>query len=59
MSPRPGPRRPLVAIRLSKEGLAYVDKLAVEETDGNRSEMVRILLTEAVTARKAKKAGKR
>jgi len=38
--PRPGPRRPLVAIRLSDEGIAHVDKLA-EEQGVNRSEMIR------------------
>jgi len=41
--PRPGPRRPLVAIRLSDEGIAHVDKLA-EEQGVNRSEMIRRML---------------
>jgi hypothetical protein len=55
--PRVGPRRPLVAIRMSDEGIAYVDHMAI--TDGvvkpngepNRSEMIRILLREAIAAR--------
>jgi len=48
--PRPGPRRPIVAVRLSEQGIAAVDKLA--ETEGvNRSEMIRRLLSEAVAAR--------
>jgi hypothetical protein len=54
--PRPGPRRPLVGVRLNAEGLAYIDLLAEQETDGNRSEMVRILLGEAVTARQKRAA---
>lgn len=54
--PRPGPRRPLVAIRLSTEGLEFIDQLAARETDGNRSEMVRRLLLEAVTARQKRSA---
>jgi metal-responsive CopG/Arc/MetJ family transcriptional regulator len=48
--PRPGPRRPLVNVRLTEEGIAYIDQLAA--TEGvNRSEMIRTLLAEAVTAR--------
>jgi metal-responsive CopG/Arc/MetJ family transcriptional regulator len=53
--PRPGPRRPLVAIRLSAEGLEFIDQLAEQETEGNRSEMVRRLLLEAVTARQKRR----
>jgi metal-responsive CopG/Arc/MetJ family transcriptional regulator len=52
--PRPGPRRPLVAIRMSDEGIAYVDQLA-EEAGVNRSEMIRTLLKEAIAARAAKR----
>ena len=59
MSPRPGPRRPLIAIRLSESGLSYIDELAEEEADGNRSEMIRHLLAEAVTARQKRKSGMR
>lgn len=41
--PRPGPRRPLVAIRLSDQGIAHVDQRA--EAEGvNRSEMIRLML---------------
>lgn len=55
--PRTGPRRPTVTIRLSAEGIAAIDRLALAEgltiRDGepNRSEMIRRLLSEAVTAR--------
>jgi len=48
--PRPGPRRPLVAIRLSAEGIAHIDGLAAK-AGVTRSEMIRTLLTEAVAAR--------
>ncbi len=47
MSPRPGPRRPLVAIRLTESGLIYIDKRAGAEADGNRSEMIRRMLAYA------------
>lgn len=50
--PRTGPRRPLVAIRLSEEGIAYIDQLA-EQEGVNRSEMIRILLKEAIGHRAA------
>lgn len=49
--PRPGPRRPLVGVRLSDEGRKYIEQLAAVETDGNLSEMIRKLLAEAVAAR--------
>jgi hypothetical protein len=56
--PRPGPRRPVVALRLSAQGVAHIDDLAraaglmvnVRGKDGaqpNRSEMARIMLTYA------------
>jgi metal-responsive CopG/Arc/MetJ family transcriptional regulator len=51
--PRPGPRRPLVAVRLSTTGLAVIDAMA-EQEGVNRSEMIRTLLAEAVQARQAK-----
>lgn len=51
--PRPGPRRPLVALRLGNEVTATVDRLA--EQDGvNRSEMIRKLIAEAICARDAR-----
>lgn len=51
--PRPGPRRPLVAIRMSTDGTDWVDRRAEEEGllkgngDPNRSEMIRIALAYA------------
>lgn len=48
MSPRPGPRRPAIAVRLSAAGLAHVDQLA--KTSGvTRSEMIRRMLAYAAT----------
>jgi metal-responsive CopG/Arc/MetJ family transcriptional regulator len=48
--PRPGPRRPLVALRLSEGDLEVVDRIA--EAEGvSRSEMIRRLLDEAIKAR--------
>jgi hypothetical protein len=44
--PRPGPRRPLVAIRISGEGLAHIDQLA-ERAGRNRSEQMRVMLAYA------------
>lgn len=38
--PRPGPRRPVIALRLGAEGLALVDERA-EREGVNRSEMIR------------------
>lgn len=51
--PRPGPRRPYVALRLSDDGLAWIDQEAtrrkIVKGDGepNRSEMMRIMLAYA------------
>jgi len=45
--PRPGPRRPLVAIRLSEQGIAHIDQRAKDEADGVRSEMIRRMLAYA------------
>ncbi len=51
--PRPGPRRPLVAIRLSIDGTAWLDSRAAEEGvvrsngEPNRSEMIRLALAYA------------
>ena len=44
--PRPGPRRPLVAIRLSKQGIDHIDQRAAEQ-GVNRSEMIRRMLAYA------------
>lgn len=49
--PRPGPRREYVAVRLKPDALAAVQSLAERETDGNLSEMIRVLLGEAMAAR--------
>ena len=51
MSPRPGPRRPVVCIRLAEAGIALVDEYA-RARGVSRSEMVRILLSEAIDARR-------
>ena len=44
--PRPGPRRPLVAIRLSEQGIEHIDERAAE-VEVNRSEMIRRMLAYA------------
>jgi metal-responsive CopG/Arc/MetJ family transcriptional regulator len=44
--PRPGPRRPLVAIKLSQDGIDWIDQ-AAEEAEVNRSEMIRRMLAYA------------
>lgn len=41
----------LIAIRLSADGLAYIDRLA-EQEGVNRSEMIRRLLREAAAQRR-------
>lgn len=45
--PRPGPRRPLVALRISTQGIEHIDQRAAEETAGSRSEMIRRMLAYA------------
>ena len=50
MSPRSGPRRPIVGVRISEAGIAAIDQLAEAEGVG-RSEMIRTLLSEALAAR--------
>ena len=45
------PPRERVAIRISPEGLAVVDRLAVKE-DRSRSDTIRMLVMEALEARK-------
>jgi hypothetical protein len=47
MSPRPGPRRPIVSIRLAESGVDYIDRLA-EKEGVLRSEMIRLLLAYGV-----------
>lgn len=47
--PRPGPRRPLVGLKLSQDGIAWIDQLAAERGE-NRSETMRAMLAYA-TAR--------
>ena len=49
--PRTGPRRVIVGVRLKAEAIALIDQMA-EAEKVNRSEMVRILLAEAVAARR-------
>lgn len=46
MSPRPGPRRPIVGVRVGENGLAWIDKEA-ERRGINRSEMIRQMLAYA------------
>jgi hypothetical protein len=41
--PRPGPRRPLVAIKLAQDGIDWIDQRAAEQGT-NRSEMIRLML---------------
>jgi hypothetical protein len=51
--PRPGPRRPLVAIRLADEGIDWLDTEATRRGlvkgsgEPNRSEMIRLCLAYA------------
>lgn len=47
-------RGKLIAVRMSNTGLSIVDALAELETSGNRSEMIRKLLKEAIEARRGK-----
>jgi len=48
---RTGPRRPIVAIRLSTEETIHIDEMAASE-HVTRSEMIRRLLAEAIAMRK-------
>ena len=41
--PRPGPRRPLINVRLSAEGVAFLDSEA-ERLGVNRSDVIRLAL---------------
>lgn len=52
--PRPGPPRPVVGVRLSANGIAYLDHLAADATERagkpvTRSDIIRRLLTLATT----------
>jgi metal-responsive CopG/Arc/MetJ family transcriptional regulator len=42
--PRPGPRRPQVAVRLADDVIAQVDRRSGAEAAGGRSEMIRRLI---------------
>ena len=44
--PRPGPRRPLVALRLSEQGIERIDQRA-KAAGVSRSEMMRALMAYA------------
>jgi len=46
MSPRPGPRRDYVALRLGAAGLTWIDEEA-DRRGLNRSEMIRLMLAYA------------
>ncbi len=48
--PRPGPRKPQVAVRLSQHGLDYLAERAAEE-GLTRSDLLRALIKEATAAR--------
>lgn len=50
MSPRKGPRRPIVGVRISEGGIAAIDQLAKAE-GVTRSEMIRRLLSESLARR--------
>ena len=51
------PDRVPVTVRLARAGIAEIDAMARDE-DRDRSSMVRILLREAIAARRAKVAAK-
>lgn len=59
--PRTGPRRELIAVRMLPAAIAVLDQIATDEKiydergRPNRSEVVRMLLKEALTARAARK----
>lgn len=50
-APRPTPKRSQVVVRLSETGLEAIDEYAQAE-QRTRSDMIRILLAEAITARR-------
>lgn len=52
--PRPGPQRGLVGVKMSDEGERAIQELADAEAGGNKSEMIRRLLSEALAARAAR-----
>jgi hypothetical protein len=47
--PRPGPRRPLVNVRLAEADVDLLRQRAERETDGNVSELMRRMLKYAAT----------
>jgi metal-responsive CopG/Arc/MetJ family transcriptional regulator len=54
VSPRQTPRRPIVGVRISEAGIQAIDAFALSEQVG-RSEMIRRLLAEAITARQRRR----
>jgi predicted transcriptional regulator len=53
--PRPGPRRPLVAVRLSQADIDALDRIAAEE-DVTRSVLIRKAVVDMLVARAAGKS---
>ena len=51
--PRTGPRRPSVTIRISQQGVDFLDHWA-ERQDLSRSELVRRILASAINAEQRK-----
>lgn len=49
------PNREPITVRLNPDGVAAVRAMAEQETDGNMSLMIRLLLTEAIQARTSKR----
>lgn len=51
--PRTGPRRPMVGVKLSEDGISHIDARALDEGftirggEPNRSEMIRVMLAYA------------
>lgn len=57
MNPRPGPRRPIVGVRIHQDAINLLDRWATD--DGiTRSELIRRLLTDAVN-RETQRRGER
>jgi len=57
-APKPAAKRSQVVVRLSEEALVNVDTYAKAE-ERTRSDMIRVLLREAILARRTKEARKR
>ena len=47
--PRPGPARRSIGVRLADAGRDLLERRAIEETDGNMSELVRRILKYGAT----------